>query len=177
MIYYLALGSNMGDRLFNIQQAIGFLKSVGNVLNISSIYETEPVNMTMAQGIKNVYNLAISIDSALSPFSMLKTIKNFEKRLGRDIMNSHNKPRTIDIDILLAESQIINTESLTIPHKEMHRRGFVLIPLNEIAPEVVHPVLNKKIKELLSHVNTGEQIRKIEDSLKSENKETNKQAG
>ncbi len=177
MIYYLALGSNMGNRLSNIRQAIGFLKTVGTVLNISSIYETEPVNMNMSQGIKNVYNLAISVDSALSPSSLLKTIKNVEKRLGRDILNSHNKPRTIDIDILLAESQIINTESLTIPHKELHRRGFVLIPLNEIAPEVVHPVLNKKIKELLSHLNTDEQIRKIEDSIKSENKETNKQVG
>ena len=164
MIYYLALGSNMGNRLSNIRKAIGFLKTVGTVLNISSIYETEPVNMNMVQGAENFYNLAISFDSVLSPSSLLKTIKNFEKSMGRDIMNSHNKPRTIDIDILLAEMEIINTESLTIPHKEMHRRGFVLVPLNEIAPEVVHPVLNKKIKELLSHLNTGEQIRKIEDN-------------
>jgi 2-amino-4-hydroxy-6-hydroxymethyldihydropteridine diphosphokinase len=172
MIYYLALGSNMGNRLSNIRKAIGFLKTVGTVLNISSIYETEPVNM--AQGTENVYNLAISFDSVLSPSYLLKTIKNFEKRMGRDILNSHNKPRTIDIDILLAEGQIINTESLTIPHKEMHRRGFVLIPLNEIAAEVFHPVLNKKIKELLSHLNTGEEIRKIEDSINFASKETNK---
>ena len=132
MIYYLALGSNMGNRLSNIRKAIGFLKTVGTVLNISSIYETEPVGMKMVQGTENFYNLAISFDSVLSPSSLLKTIKNFEKRMGRDILNSHNKPRTIDIDILLAEGQIINTESLTVPHKEMHPRGFVLIPLKEI---------------------------------------------
>jgi 2-amino-4-hydroxy-6-hydroxymethyldihydropteridine diphosphokinase len=153
MIYYLGLGSNMGDRLSNIRQALGFLKTEGTILKISSIYETEP--MGMAEGTEKFYNLAISFDSALSPPSLLKTIKNFEKSMGRDLNDSSNKPRTIDIDILLAESQIINTESLTIPHKEMAFRGFVLIPLNEIAPDVFHPVLDKKIKEILCSVVPG----------------------
>lgn len=143
----------MGDRLSNIRQAIDFLKTMGTILKISSIYETEP--MGMAQGTENFYNLAISFDSALSPHSLLKIIKNFEKSMGRDLTDSFNKPRTIDIDILLAESQIISTESLTIPHKEMAFREFVLIPLNEIAPEVIHPVLNKKIKEIVCSVVPG----------------------
>ncbi|MCP5104407.1 MAG: 2-amino-4-hydroxy-6-hydroxymethyldihydropteridine diphosphokinase, partial [bacterium] len=78
-----------------------------------------------------------------------KILKNFEKRMGRDIQNSHYKSRTIDIDILLAEDRVINTETLTIPHKEMHKREFVLLPLHEIAPDVIHPVFNKKINRLL----------------------------
>jgi 2-amino-4-hydroxy-6-hydroxymethyldihydropteridine diphosphokinase len=140
----------MGNRLSNIWQAIDFLKTIGTILKISSIYETEP--MGMAEGTENFYNLAISLNSALPPPSLLKRIKNFEKSMGRDLTDSFNQPRTIDIDILLAESQIINTESLTIPHKEMTTRGFVLIPLNEIAPDVIHPVLDKKIKEIVYSV-------------------------
>ena len=136
----------MGDRLSNIRQAIDFLKIMGTILKISSIYETEP--MGMAQGTENFYNLAISFDSVLSPPSLLKAVKNFEKSKGRDLTDAHNKSRSIDIDILLAESQIINAESLTIPHKEMTNREFVIVPLNEIAPDVIHPVLNKKIKEI-----------------------------
>ncbi len=143
----------MGDRLSNIRQAIDFLKTMGTILKISSIYKTEP--MGMAQEAENFYNLAISFDSALSPPSLLKIIKNFEKSMGRDLTDSFNKPRTIDIDILLAESQIVNTESLTIPHKEMATREFVLIPLNEIAPDVIHPVLDKKIKEIVCSVVPG----------------------
>ena len=90
-----------------------------------------------------------------------ETVKNFEKQMGRDITDSHYKPRIMDVDILLVENRIITTESMTIPHKEMHKRGFVLVPLNEIAPDVNHPVLSKKIKELLLNLDTGEQIRPI----------------
>jgi 2-amino-4-hydroxy-6-hydroxymethyldihydropteridine diphosphokinase len=162
MIYYLGMGSNMGDRLSNIRQAINFLKTMGTILKISSIYETEPMGMT--RGAENFYNLVISFNSAFSPSSLLKMIKKFEKSMGRDLTASHNKPRTIDIDILLAESQVINTESLTIPHKEMTTRGFVLIPLNEIAPEVIHPLLDKKIKEIVSRVKGSNGINRVPTS-------------
>jgi 2-amino-4-hydroxy-6-hydroxymethyldihydropteridine diphosphokinase/dihydroneopterin aldolase/2-amino-4-hydroxy-6-hydroxymethyldihydropteridine diphosphokinase len=147
MLYYLALGSNMGDRLAHIRQAIAFLKTIGTVSKISSIYETSPVGM--APGVGNFYNLVLSFRGDLSPHDLLETVKDFEKRMGRDITDSHHKPRTIDIDILLAEDRIIDSETLTIPHKKMHRRAFVLVPLNEIAPDVIHPVLKKKIKECL----------------------------
>lgn len=153
MRYFLALGSNMGDRYTNIRQAVELLKTIGTLISISSIYETEPVGMT---GTGNFYNLALCLQSDLSPEDLLKTVKDFEKRMGRDIADSHYKPRTIDIDILLAENHVITTEKISIPHKEMHNRGFVLIPLNEIAPNIVHPVLGKKINELLSALNTNE---------------------
>ena len=163
MIYYLGLGSNLGDRRLNIRKAIDFLKTEGVVSAISSVYETEPVGMTGEA--ENFYNLVLSLQCNLPPEDLLKTVKTFEKEMGRDISDSHYKPRIIDIDILLAGNRIITMESITVPHKEMHKRGFVLVPLNEIAPDVNHPVLNKKIKELLSsflsNLDTGEHIRRL----------------
>jgi 7,8-dihydro-6-hydroxymethylpterin-pyrophosphokinase len=94
----------------------------------------------------------MQIPSALAPVDLLREIKGFERRMGRDIAHSHNLPRIIDIDILLAGEQVINTEELVIPHQEMTKRAFVLIPLHEIAPGVVHPVLKKTAKELLSQL-------------------------
>jgi 2-amino-4-hydroxy-6-hydroxymethyldihydropteridine diphosphokinase len=160
MRYYLALGSNMGDRYMNIRKAVELLETIGTITSISSIYETEPVGM---QDTGNFYNLVLSILSEHSPEKLLGIIKEFERRLGRDLTNSHYKPRTIDIDILLAENRVIKSETLTIPHEEMHHRGFVLIPLNEIAPDISHPILGKKISELLSALNTNEHIRRAGD--------------
>ena len=152
MIYYLSLGSNQGDRTTNINKAIDFLRGIGDIEEVSSLYETEPVGMETGTG--NFYNLVLcmQIPSSLSPIDLLREIKRFEKRMGRDIAHSHNLPRTIDIDILLAGDRVINTEELVIPHKEMTKRAFVLIPLNEIAPGVVHPVLKQPIKEVLEHL-------------------------
>lgn len=162
MRYYLSLGSNIGDRLSNTRRATAFLKTVGTVLKVSSIYETSPVAMAPDAG--DFYNLVLCLDSDLSPHDLLKATKRFEKKMGRDVSNaaaSHNKPRTMDIDIVLAEDRVIDTEDLTIPHREMHQRKFVLVPLNEIAPAAIHPVLNREITEILSHLHTTGQITKI----------------
>lgn len=148
----------MGDRLSNIQGAIAFLKTIGTVLKVSSIYETTPVAMT--PDAENFYNLVLSLDSDLSPHDLLKAAKEFEKKMGRDVTSpaaSHNKSRTMDIDILLAEDRVIDTQDIAIPHKEMHHREFVLIPLNEIAPTAIHPVLNQRIAEILSRLNSLQQ--------------------
>ena len=152
MIYYLSLGTNQGDKTANINKAIDFLRGIGDIEKVSSLYETEPVGMEA--GTENFYNLVLSIQipSSLSPFDLLREIKEFERQMGRDINHSHYLPRTIDIDILLAGEQVINTEELVIPHQEMTKRAFVLIPLNEIAPEVVHPLLKKPIKEILEQL-------------------------
>jgi 2-amino-4-hydroxy-6-hydroxymethyldihydropteridine diphosphokinase len=152
MIYYLSLGSNRGDKATNINKAIDFLRGIGDIEEVSSLYETEPVGMETEA--ENFYNLVLcmQIPSSLSPVDLLREIKEFERRMGRDIAHSHNLPRIIDIDILLAGNQEINTEELVVPHQEMTKRAFVLMPLHEIAPQVVHPVLNKSIKELLEQL-------------------------
>jgi 2-amino-4-hydroxy-6-hydroxymethyldihydropteridine diphosphokinase len=152
MIYYLSLGSNRGDKATNINKAIDFLRGIGDIEEVSSLYETEPVGMETEA--ENFYNLVLcmQIPSSLSPVDLLREIKEFERRMGRDIAYSHNLPRIIDIDILLAGNQEINTEELVVPHQEMTKRAFVLMPLHEIAPQVVHPVLNKSIKELLEQL-------------------------
>ncbi|UCH95020.1 MAG: 2-amino-4-hydroxy-6-hydroxymethyldihydropteridine diphosphokinase [Candidatus Aminicenantes bacterium] len=150
MIYYLSLGSNVGDKAANIKKAIDFLQGIGDILEVSFLYETEPVGMKNNAG--DFYNLVLGVRTSLAPVDLLLQIKEFEKHMGRDIAYSHNLPRTIDIDILLAGDQVINSEELVIPHKEMTKRAFVLIPLNEIAPEVVHPVLKKPIKEILEQL-------------------------
>ena len=152
MIYYLSLGSNQGDKTANINKAIDFLRGIGDIKEVSSLYETEPVGMEAGTG--NFYNLVLcmQIPPSLSPVDLLREIKEFERRMGRDIAHSHNLPRMIDIDILLAGDQVINTGELVIPHQEMTKRAFVLIPLSEIAPEVVHPVLKKPVKEILQQL-------------------------
>jgi len=161
MIYYLSLGSNIGDKTANLQKTIGFLEGIGDILKVSSIYETEPVGMDTTEEVENFYNLVLSIDTTLSPVPLLKEIKEFEKHMGRDIAHSHNLPRVIDIDILLAGDRIVNTRDLVIPHKEMTKRAFVLIPLNEIAPEVIHPVLKKPVKEILANLHSTVIVKKV----------------
>jgi len=157
-VYYLSLGSNRGDRTANIKNAINFLHETGDILKISSIYETEPVGM--APGTAFFYNLAAGFQTSLLPHELLEEIKQFEKQMGRDIANSHNQPRAIDIDILLAGDRVVNTENLVIPHKQMHQRAFVLVPLNEIAPHVVHPVLNKSVREILSGLQSTDIVKR-----------------
>jgi 2-amino-4-hydroxy-6-hydroxymethyldihydropteridine diphosphokinase len=158
MVYYLSLGSNLGDRTANIERTINFLRGTGDVLKISSIYETEP--MGMAPGAGYFYNLVIGLQTSLSPHDLLEEIKRFEKQMGRDIIDSHNQPRPIDIDILLAGNQAVNAQNLVIPHKQMHKRAFVLVPLNEIAPHVIHPVLKKTVKKILSGLQSTEMVKK-----------------
>lgn len=148
--YYLALGSNMGDRAAHIKKALDFLQGIGEILKVSSVYETGPVGM--AAGAEDFYNLVLCLQTFLAPPALLLALKDYEQRMGRDTRRSHNLPRTIDIDILLADQQVIDTGELAIPHKEMTKRAFVLIPLKEIAPDLVHPVLKKTISEILEHL-------------------------
>ncbi len=164
MIYYLSLGSNLGDKTANLQKALHFLEQTGDVLKTSSIYETEPVGMDTAEKVENFYNQVLCLRTKHSPQALLKEIKTFEKHMGRDITHYYNLPRTIDIDILLAENLVVNSKHLVIPHKKMTERAFVLIPLNEIAPEVVHPVLKKTAKHILSSLHTTEIVKKVREN-------------
>ena len=161
MIYYLSLGSNMGDRENNLRKAVSFLRSIGDIKKISSVYETTPVSMN--HGYDNFYNIVICMKIWLTPDILLSKIKRFEESMGRNIEDSHNLPRKIDIDILMADDMIFNEKDLVIPHKEMVNRTFVLIPLNEIAPGLKHPVYSKTVRDLLKRLKTDETIIKIKD--------------
>lgn len=143
-IVYLALGSNLGDRGENLRQAIAALPPQMDVKAKSPIYETPPWGI---EDQPKFFNQVIKADTYLQPEPLLKHLKRLEVALGRK-PNVRNGPRLIDIDILFYDQLVLNTPLLTIPHPRLHERGFVLLPLMDIAPELIHPVLRKNVREL-----------------------------
>ncbi|MFN8288451.1 MAG: 2-amino-4-hydroxy-6-hydroxymethyldihydropteridine diphosphokinase [Chitinophagales bacterium] len=155
---YLLLGSNLGNRQENLKKAIDFLTSwCGKVTAQSALYETE------AWGLKEqpaFINQAIAIEAELPAQPLLSTIKRIEVEIGRSTGVKWG-PRLIDIDILFYGDTIMNTEPLVIPHPHLHERRFTLTPLNEIAPDLIHPVLNKAVKALLAECPDKSQVVKL----------------
>ncbi|OEG70440.1 hypothetical protein ATZ36_17010 [Candidatus Endomicrobiellum trichonymphae] len=143
---YLSLGSNVGGRTENIVSALSFLQSSlsVNIEKISSFYETSPVGPKQ----RSFYNIVIEAQTDLKPADLLLFIKQEEHILGRRKTIRYG-PRVIDIDILFFDRKIIDQTDLTVPHKEIQNRLFVLIPLSEIAGDFVHPVLKQKISCIL----------------------------
>lgn len=157
-VAFLSLGSNKGDRLSVIQQAVNFL-SADNSIEIaaaSSFYETEP------WGKKNqnwFVNAVIAVRTELSPVELLRVCQDIEARLGRKRESEeHWGERPIDIDILFYDNLIFSNEILTIPHKFVHMRAFALVPMLEIKANYVHPVLNKTISELHEELEDPEDV-------------------
>lgn len=146
-VAYLGLGTNMGDRLSNLVGAKDRLRSISGVRlrKTSSIYETEPIGMSAAN---SFLNAACSVMTSLSPYQLVCSLKDLEWEMGRQ-NKGKMKPRIIDVDLLMYGSRKIQEDDLTIPHPRMHQRRFVLIPLCEIAPEAVHPVLKKNVYDIL----------------------------
>lgn len=150
---YLSLGTNIGDRQRNIMQAINLLNErVGTVATLSSFLETEPWGFESANAF---INIALAIKTDLTPTQLLKATQVIEKELGRTVKSSGDgyADRIIDIDILLYDDLILSQNDLKIPHPLMQERLFVLTPLAEIAPELVHPVLKTTIKNLETRLN------------------------
>jgi 2-amino-4-hydroxy-6-hydroxymethyldihydropteridine diphosphokinase len=154
---YLGLGSNMGDRQGNLDRALEFLSQRLRMGKISSIYDTESVGDTDQP---RFLNLVCQAYTRLEPMALLALVKGIENKLGRT--GKSGAPRTIDIDILLYGEQMIETPELAIPHPKMTKRAFVLGPLDEIAPDLVHPVSGKTIKELLQDVTEKQGVLKLE---------------
>ena len=160
---YIGFGSNIGDRLAHIQNAIHALsKTEGITLKkISSVYKTDPVGYeAQAQFLNGV----AAIQTNLPPLSLLHTLKNIETTIGRQHRIRWG-PREIDLDILIYGDLCSQTEKLVIPHPEMHRRRFVLVPLAEIAPNIVHPVFQETIQILLDSLEDDKTVLKKEDCV------------
>jgi 2-amino-4-hydroxy-6-hydroxymethyldihydropteridine diphosphokinase len=148
MNLFLGLGSDLGDRKGNLLQAIGKIEEkIGPVVKISSIYETEPWGF---KSDRNFLNIVINCLTELSAQDVLVSILEIEASLGRVRTGNGYESRNIDIDILFCDALIISDKDFIIPHPKINERRFVLVPLAEIAPDLIHPVTQKSVKALLS---------------------------
>ncbi len=154
---YLGLGSNLGDRQANLDRALEFLSQRLRMGKVSSIYDTEPLGDSDQP---RFLNLVCQAFTRLEPAGLLALAKGIERKLGR--VGKSGKPRTIDIDILLYGDQVIDTPELVIPHPKMTERAFVLVPLDEIASDTVHPTSGKTVKELLQSATEKQGVLKLE---------------
>ena len=157
---YLGLGSNLGDRQGNLDKALDFLSQRVKVERVSSVYDTEPMGNPDQP---RFLNLVCQVYTNLTPAALLTIAKGIESKLGR-ARGKPNAPRPIDIDILFYGDQIIETPELVIPHPRLTERAFILIPLAEISPDLVHPVNGKTTKELLRNVTGVQGVLKWEES-------------
>ncbi len=144
---YLGLGSNQGDRALILGKAIKSLEKLGQVTAQSSLLETKPFGFVSNH---LFLNAVVCLDTELSPLELLEATQSIERELGRQhkSKNGAYSDRPIDIDILFYGDEIIKDDALTIPHKELHKRLFVLEPLMELAPNLQHPVLKEAINDL-----------------------------
>jgi len=150
-IVYLALGSNMGDRLENLKEVIAALPPQMVVKAKSHVYETLPWGY---EDQPKFLNQVLKAQTYVEPEPLLKHIKRLEIALGRK-PSFQNGPRLVDIDILFYDDLVLNTPALTLPHPRLHERGFVLLPLMDIAPDLVHPVTKKSVREMVAYCNLG----------------------
>ena len=154
---YLGLGSNMGDRQDNLDRALDLLSQRLRMGKISSIYDTEALGDTDQP---RFLNLVCQAHTRLEPAGLLALVKGIERKLGR--VGKSGTPRPIDIDILLYGEQVTQTPELVIPHPKMTGRAFVLVPLAEIAPDLVHPVNGRTMKELSGAIKEKQGVLKLE---------------
>jgi len=146
-IVYLGLGSNLGNKRKHLRTALSMLaERGGDILSLSGFYETVPVGFQSAH---TFLNAAVRMETALSPYELLALTQQIEREMGRKVKSKdcHYADRVIDIDVLLYDDLILETPDLILPHPFLHKRLFVLKPLVEIAPHLVHPVLNETIME------------------------------
>ena len=155
---FIGVGSNLGNRRAYYQKALGLMANLPQtaIVGCSTLYETEPIGEA-----KNWYvNGVVELETGLSPQQLLGRLQKIESALGRKRTKKWAS-RTIDLDILFFDQQIVNQERLKIPHPEMHRRRFVLLPLSELAPQFTHPLLGSTVTELLAGLTDDKQVRHL----------------
>jgi 2-amino-4-hydroxy-6-hydroxymethyldihydropteridine diphosphokinase len=145
---YLLLGTNQGDRLANLQAAISALPPNVRPVSVSAVYETPPWGF-LEQPV--FLNQAVRVETYLAPADLLGYLKKLEIELGRKTSFRYG-PRSIDIDILLYDNVVLDLPELIIPHPRLHERAFVLVPLADLAPDLIHPRMKKTIRDLLETV-------------------------
>ncbi len=145
-IAYIGIGTNIEPRLSRIEEAIELLRTVGKIINASSIYETAPFGFTEQS---DFLNAVVSLEVETDPLALHQKLKDLEIILGRNKRERWHE-REIDFDLLMYDQEVIHTENLTVPHPGISTRAFVLVPFSEIAPTLYHPILHRTIESLLS---------------------------
>jgi len=154
----LLMGGNLGDVKNNFTNATGEISNSADILKESALYKTQAWGMESAP---DFLNIALEIETSLSPELLLNELLHIEKKMGRERVVAGYHDRVIDIDIIFYGDHIIDTEKLKVPHPKMTMRKFVLIPLAEIIPEEVHPVYGKTVRELLNDCNDTLEVEKL----------------
>jgi 2-amino-4-hydroxy-6-hydroxymethyldihydropteridine diphosphokinase len=142
---YIGLGSNLGDRMATLRSAVQRLQTLGRITGVSSLYETEPVGYLEQPAFLNA---VVALETALAPVDLLRALLGIERELGRT-RSFPNAPRALDLDLLLVDDVTLETAELTLPHPRLHDRAFVLVPLADLAPEMVHPQSGQTVWEML----------------------------
>lgn len=165
---YIAIGSNKGKRIKNVKEALGRIREEMKVEKTSSFYLTEPVELNpVREGFSNrvkggwFVNCVLEIKTDKEPAELLRTLLKIEEEMGRIRIKEKKVPRVIDLDLLFYEERIMEEKDLILPHPSLHKRGFILISLDEINPDLYHPVLKKSVKEILQSLTDIKQVERI----------------
>lgn len=159
---FIGFGSNVGDRLDYCDRAVTLLSLLPHtqVVGVSSLYETEPVNDGAAPGEGWFLNGVLQLETDVTPRSLLAVCREIEQALGRD-QDDRKGPRTLDLDILLYGGHVIDEPGLLVPHPRLHQRRFVLVPMVELAPDWQHPVSRRTMQALLDELHDCSLVRRL----------------
>ncbi|HEX9022882.1 MAG TPA: 2-amino-4-hydroxy-6-hydroxymethyldihydropteridine diphosphokinase [Geobacteraceae bacterium] len=157
---FISLGSNQGDRDLNLLRAVAEIGKLPatRITALSSFYDTEPVGLAEQE---NFLNAVLKLETSLTPQALLAELQRIETAVFRRKRTVRWGPRPIDLDVLFFGDLVLDGEELTIPHPRLHERGFVLVPMAEIAPEFIHPLLRSSVAELLASLETIERVEKV----------------